>query len=230
MKKYILITIAIIILIFVFKAINDVNEVSSRQDYSQNNFDFEDSLILKKEKLKYMKIETVVKSSLRNAIKFYRYKKLYNLYITKINLQKDISMDNIIYFNEEITSPNSFVVYTGLQSNSIYKIKFRAEKTKPVSKIIFSMAGKVEKLKRVVYNKDFISYYLPLYTFSLQYEDKSNPIDIFVGTDTPRIITKQGVPFIVTFYKKEKSIYLLLITPIEKGTVLDENILSEFIN
>lgn len=230
MKKLIIITIIVLIGMLVFYTIKDVNDTSSKFNFDEKNLDSEDSLIIKKEIFKDIEVKKNAKSSLRNTIKFYRYKKLYNLYITKINLQKDVSMDNIIHFNEEITSISSLVTYMNLQSNSYYKIKFRAEKVEPVSKIIFSMAGNGEKLKRVVYNKDFISYCLPLYTFSLQYEDKSNPIDIFVGTDTPRMITKQGVPFIVSFYKKEKSIYLFLLTPIDKDTELDENILKEFIN
>lgn len=230
MRKLIIFIFFTLIVIFFFFISKDVNESSQKFNFDNKTIDFEDSLILKKKILKDIEVKKVAKSSVRNTIKFYRYKKQFNMYITKINLYEDKSLDNVIYFNEEITSTSSFVTYINLQSNSFYNIKFRAEKLESVSKIIFSMTGNGQELKKVVFNKDFISYCLPLHTFSLQYDDKNNPIDIFIATDTPSIISKKGVPFIISFYKKEKSIYLFLITPIEKNTELGENILSELVN
>lgn len=230
MKKYIIIISVIVVIGIAFTAIKKVNNVTSNQDFSQNYLDSEDSLVIKKDMLKNIEIKKIVKSNLRNSIKFYRYKKIFNLYITKIDIKKDVNMEDVLQFNEAITSPNSFVVYTNLQSNKDYNIKFLGEKIDPASSIIFSMAGNGDKLKKIVYNKNFISYCLPLYTFSLQYDSKSNPIDAFVGAKESKIITKEGVPFIISFYKKGKSIYLFLMTPVSESTKLDPNILSEFIN
>lgn len=230
MKKYILIIVAICVLLFIFYRINKhANSVMSQIDISEKNIDREDSLLFRKSMYGKITVETVVKSKTRNPIKYYKYNNQYNLYITKIDIKNDTTMDNFILFNEEITSPNSFVPYLNLQSNKLYDVKFRDEKSEIVSKIIFSMAGDGKKLKRIVYNKNFISYSLPLYSFSLQYENIKNPVDIFVGAKSSRIFDKKGVPFIVSFYKKEKSIYLILMTPINEETKMSENILDEFI-
>ena len=180
--------------------------------------------------LEKFKVVKVAKSNLRNTIKHYEYNNKYNFYVTKIDIKEDVPMDKFILFNEEITSPSPSVTYMNLQSIKLFDISFRAEKVDVVSKIIFSMAGDGKKLKRIAYSRDFISYSLPLYTFSLQYESKNNPIDVYVGVQSSRIHSKKGVPFIISFYKKEKSIYLILMTPINEETKMNENILGEFID
>jgi hypothetical protein len=214
----------------VFNAIiKDANETMSQIDFSEKNFDKEDSLILKKEILNKIKVETVIKSKKRNILKFYKYDNKYNFYVTKIDLKNDIALDEIISFNNELSSQDSFVSYLRLPSKKSYDIMFKEETSSPVSKIIFSVSGDEKQLKKVVHNEDFISYSVPLTTMSLQYESKNNPIDVFVFANGSNLLFRKKIPFVVSFYKKEKSIYLLLMTPIEKETKMNSNFLEEII-
>lgn len=230
MKKYILILIAIIILLLIFRAIKKVDDVTAEFDFTENKFDKDDSNIIKKNMLEKFKVINVAKSKLRNTFKHYEYDNKYDFYLTKIDIKEDVEMDKLVLFNEEITSISSFVTYINIHSIKLFEVSFRAGKVDTASKIIFSMAGDGKKLKRIAYSRDFISYSLPLYTFSLQYESKNNPIDVHVGVQSSRIHSKKGVPFIVSFYKKEKSIYLILMTPINEETKMNESVLGEFIN
>ncbi len=209
--------------------IKDANETMSQIDFSEKNFDKEDSLILKKEILNKIKVETVIKSKKRNILKFYKYDNKYNFYVTKIDLKNDIALDEIISFNNELSSQDSFVSYLRLPSKKSYDIMFKEETSSPVSKMIFSVSGDEKQLKKVVHNEDFISYSVPLTTMSLQYESKNNPIDVFVFANGSNLLFRKKIPFVVSFYKKEKSIYLLLMTPIEKETKMNSNFLEEII-
>lgn len=230
MKKFVIVVVIISIVLVIFFLINkDATNLMHDVDISEKNLDKEDSLLIRKSMLDKVSVENVLKTKTRNPIKYYKYKELYNLYLTRIDINNNSTMDKFVLFNEEITSPNSFIPYWNLQSNKFYNVKFRDEKVDMVSKIIFSMAGKGKELKKVVYNENFVSYCLPLYTFSLQYETKNNPIDVYIGARKSDILNKKGGPFIISFYKKEKHIYLILLTPINEETKLDEKILGEFI-
>ena len=120
MKKYVWILVVIALGFIIFKAVKSVDEVMANQDFSQDYFDSEDSLLFKSEMLKHIEIKKVAKSDLRNPIKYFKYKNLYNLYITKIDVKKGLEMENIIYFTEKITSKNSLTVYMDFQSNKFY--------------------------------------------------------------------------------------------------------------
>lgn len=229
MKKYVWILVLVALGFVIFKAVKSVDEVMTNQDFSQNYFDSEDSLLFKSEMLKHIEIKKVAKSDLRNPIKYFKYKNLYNLYTTKIDVKKGLEMENIIYFTEKVTSKNSLTVYMDFQSNKFYDISFRGEKVAAVSKIFFSMSGEGKKLKRVVYNRKFVSYCMPIFTFSLNYNKEDNPIDIFVGTGNSFKLTDKGVPFIISFYQKESSVFVFLMTPILKNTEIKEDVLNEFI-
>lgn len=230
MRKYIIIIGAIIVLLLVFNAIiKDADETMTQIDFSEKNFDKEDSLIFKKEILNKIKVETVIKSKKRNPLKFYKYDNKYNFYVTKIDLKNDIALDEIISFNNELSSQDSFVSYLRLPSKKSYDIKFKEETSSPVSKIIFSVSGDEKQLKKVVHNEDFISYCIPLTTMSLQYESKNNPIDVFVFANGSNLLFRKKIPFVVSFCKKEKSIYLLLMTPIKKETKMNPNVFEEII-
>lgn len=230
MRKYKFIIGSIVVLLLIFYIINrDVNDTMSQIDISQKNFDKDDSLILKKEILNKLKVETVIKSKKRNALKLYKYNNKYNFYFKKIDLKNDISLDEIISFNNESTSQDVIISHCQLQSNKYYDIQFRNENLSSVSKIFFSLSGDEKQLKKIVHTKNFISYSLPLTTMSLQYENINNPTDVFVEASGSNFLFKKKVPFIVSFYKKEKSIYLLLLTPIEKETKMNSNFLEKII-
>lgn len=135
----------------------------------------------------------------------------------------------MISFENELTSQDSFVPYLILPSSKSYSVKFRDEKSAPISKLFVSLSGNHEQLKKIVHNEYFISYSLPLTTFSLQYENKNNPIDVFVFANGSNLLFRKKVPFVVSFYKKEKSVYFLLMTPIDNETKMNQNVFEEII-
>lgn len=76
MRKYGFIIGGIIVLLLVFYFIDKSSDnFMTEHDFTEKNFDKDDSLILKKEVLSKIKVVSVIKSKTRNPLKFYKYKK-----------------------------------------------------------------------------------------------------------------------------------------------------------
>lgn len=217
-------------IIFIIYIINSINYTKNDDYFSQKQLDEGDSLLFTLNSLKNFKVESVIKTDYRGKLKRFNYKKVYDFYFTKIPLKKDITIGELISFKEETISTASFETYYYLDLAKSYDVQVRATKLDPITKVFFSMTGEMDKMRRKVYTKDLVSYYLPLNSFSLRYEDEDNPVDILVKEDVYRIFIREGIPFVVSFYKKQKSLYVFLISPIDKNTPINEKIISELVN
>ena len=83
-------------------------------------------------------------------------------------------------------------------------------------------------MQRNVYSKNFISYYLPVNSFSLRYSEKE-PIDIFFGGNET-LIGRETYPLMISFYKIHKSLYVLLLIPDNTEMNLDGALLGKIMN
>ena len=83
-------------------------------------------------------------------------------------------------------------------------------------------------LQKYVLNKNFIKYNASIYTFSLQY-GKGNPIDMFLGNEDITFVRK-SYPLVISFYKKQKTLYILLFIPNKANKDLEGNLLEGIMN
>lgn len=210
--------------IFVFPIVKRIFSFANDFEFVNPEFDSEDSLIFNEESLKLIEVKSITKSSIRNALKIFKYKKEYIFFITKVNLKHDLALDKILSPNMDFECPSLVGDYFKPNVDEHYDVNFKIEENYLVSKIFFSMKGDKKQLKQIKYSDNFYSYNLPLESFVMKYNRVENAPDIFIKSKN------SNVSFIVSFYKKGKSIYLILMSPINEETKMSENILGEFIN
>jgi len=175
-----------------------------------------------------MKSVFVIKSTFRNSIKCFNYKNQGKLHFTKIDLVRDIPMDQFIWFREKHTSTTTMHTYFDLNRNA-FEFMIRGEKVDSVSKIIFSLIGNGNQIQRNVFNKNFVSYYLPVCNFSLRYGENF-PTDIFFGGKEVLFGRRNMYPLMISFYKMHKSLYVLIFIPNKNDMNLEGDLLGKIMN
>lgn len=188
----------------------------------------EDSIIFRSTELQYLNPNLVIKSTFRNDIRCFNYRNICDIYYTKIDLSKDIPMEQFMRFQEEPTKVTIMHPYDDLSKELSYDFKILGEKIPIVDSVIFSLTGDGKQIKRICYNKDFISYYLPVSSFSLRY-GKDAPTDIYFGTPSS-IFGRSEYPLMIAFYKRYKSFYVVLVISDEDRMQLDADFLGKIMN
>jgi len=232
-RTYILVLILVIGGIFL---VNRAIKASKDAAYSMANSKYlydaklnsDDSILFKSDELKYLKPNLVIKSTYRNEIRCFNYRSIGDIYYTKIDLSKDIPLEQFVRFREEFTDVTTMHLYDNLSKESVFDFNIRGEKVAIVDSVILSLTGDVKQIKRICYNQNFISYYLPVSSFSLRYGQDA-PTDMYFGT--PSILFWRGeYPLMFAFYKRNKSFYVVLVIPINKGMQLETDFLGTIMN
>jgi len=224
-----LLVICLLLIKMFYKGFNSNLNSQLNSTYSYNQrFDKTDSILFKKDEFKNIKSRFILKSNYRNDIKCFEYKKNNLIYYTKIDLLKDIQMDQFIWFREKSTSTTVMHSYDKFSLAGVYDFYTFGEKTHTVNKIIFSLIGDGKLLQRNVYNKNFVSYYLPVNSFSLRYGE-NEPIDIFFG-GKETLLGRETYPLMISFYKTHKSLFVLLLIPDKDEMNLDGALFGKIMN
>jgi hypothetical protein len=233
-----IIYIVLILIVGLYFLINIINKGFDSNDkfflnskYLFNEkFDKEDSILFKTDELSNMKSILVLKSTYRNDIKCFKFKKQNTIYYTKIDLVNDIPMDQFIWYREKVTRTSTNHSYAKLASGDYDLLTF-GEKVGKVKKIIFSLTGDGNQIQRNVYNKNFVSYYLPVSTFSLRYGEDA-PIDIFFGGREFLFGfgARSNYTIMISFYKIHKSLYVLILIPDKNEMNLEGDLFGKIMN
>lgn len=190
----------------------------------------DDSILFKYNELKYLSPNLVIKSTYRNEIRSFNYRNDCDIYYTKIDLSKDIPLEQFVRFREEFTNVTTMHPYDNLSRKSVYDFEILGEKVAVVDSVIFSLTGDGKKIKRICYNKNFISYYLPVSSFSLRYGTDA-PTDIYFGTPTLIFgFFRREYPLMFAFYKRHKSFYVVLVISDKNAMHLDADFLETIMN
>lgn len=226
-----LILIGSIIFIFYRLRIGGIMNRNSLENshfaYNQK-FDKEDSTLFNDVALNKMKSKFVLESNYRNSIKSFDYDSLGILYYTKIDLENNLPMDQFIMFQEKSTTTSTMHPYHKLNGNK-NEFYVLGEKVPIIDKIIFCLTGDGSQIHRNVYNQNFTSYYLPVKTFSLRYGEEA-PIDIFFGGKEICANTRVAYPLMFSFYKVQKSLYVLILIPTDPVMNLEGDLLKKMMN
>jgi hypothetical protein len=215
-------------ILFVIKVTNN-DFLSDTRNCSIDKIDKVDTILFKKTELENLKSNYVMKFNFRNDIKCYKYKNINNLYITKLNLSKDTILKKLMSFREEVSSQSSIIhSYEIFSNKGVYDFLFLREKMIAVNKIIFSLKGKFKQQKKYIYNKNFVSYYLPVSTFSLRYGEDA-PTDIFFG-GKETLLGRGTYPLMISFYKIHKSLYVLILIPDKNEMNLEGDLFGKIMN
>lgn len=200
---------------------------NSHYIYSEN-FDKVDSAFFKKDELKNIVLQYVIKSSYRNNIRVFKVKNSGILYLFNIDLDTNLPMDQFIQFQQKISEISTFHPYLNFSIDNTYDFEIIGEKVPKVKKVICCLTGNQKLLQKKVYTKNFISYYLPVSTFSVRYAKKS-PVDIFFGGNQT-IYGSETYPLMISFYKRLRKLYILILIPDKNEMNLDGGIFGKIIN
>ncbi len=202
--------------------------MSNSEYYYNLKFNKEDSILFKTSGLKMLKSDLTLRSNYRNDIKCFYYNNQGKLYITKIDLKYDIPMDKFIWFRELPTTETNMHSYDKFSGRD-FDFKIIGEKIPMVSKIIFSLTGNGNKIQRNVFNKNFVSYYLPVSTFSIRYGENS-PTDIFFGGKETLSGGRNTYPLMISFYKIKKTLYVMILIPTKNEMNLEGDLFGKIMN
>jgi len=231
-KKIIIIIFTIVVLYLLYFIIlanvSNNKALSGTKNYVNIKIDKEDSLVFKKTELVNLKPVYVMKHNFRNDIKCFKYKTHYQLYITKLEMSKDISLHQLITLKEKSSKQSSMHSYEVISSGGLYDFLFLGEKTDMIDKIIFNLDGNIKQLRKHIFNKNFVSYYLPVSSFSLRYYEDS-PIDIFFGCKET-LLGRETYSIMISFYKIHKSLYVLILIPDKNEMNLDGDLFGKIMN
>ena len=210
------------------KKMNEESMKNSQYCYNER-LNLEDSTLFKPLQIKKMKLYMVLKSSFRNDIRCYNYDNLAKLYLLKIDLGGDIPLDKLILFREVKTAETTMHTYSKFSAAGKYDFLILGEKTPKVDRVIFNLTGDNNQIKKKAYNKNFIGYYLPVSTFSLRYGEEA-PNDVFFGGKETFLGKRETYPVMIYFYKRHKSLFVIIRVPNENNMNLDENLLGKIMN
>ena len=208
--------------------LNENSMLNSEYCYHEK-FNMEDSTLFNNLGLKKMNLIFVLKSNYRNPIKCYDYNNQGKLFLTKIDLINNIPMDKFIWFREVFSYESTMHSYCDFSSGNKFDFSILGEKIAKVNKIIFSLTGDGTQIQKNVFNKNFVSYYLPVSTFSLRYGENA-PTDIFFGGKETLFGGRDTYPLMISFYKKKKYLYILILIPNENEMNLEGDLLGKIMN
>lgn len=232
-KKISIIILAIGCVFLVYKCIRAArfppDTLTNSQYYYNIKFDKEDSLLFKKIALGKLEYRFLKKSTYRNDIKCFDYNNQGTLVITKIDLLKNIPIDSLLQCTKALTSVTTMHTYADLDGKG-FEFSIIEEKVNKINNVIFSYTGKDDQLQKHVFNKNFVSYYLPVYTLSLKYGEGA-PTDIFFG-GKEIMFGRKAYPLMISFYKRYNALYVIMLFPLKNemnfngdllGTIMNDN-------
>jgi hypothetical protein len=161
-------------------------------------------------------------SKIRNQISIFDYgiQRNYRLFIYKIPIKNNFSLENIIGKKVKDNSINAWKAYTVIEKG-ILELNYKSGKPPKAKNILFSYNG--NNLKLVAQNDSILSFSLNFKDFSISY-NKNNVKDIYGET------ILNYPPLNVLFLKHNKGLYLLLMTINEKGEELPPDMLYNLVS
>lgn len=192
------------------------------------NFDKEDSTLFKKTALIKIKPIRVYKSNYRNDIKCFDYADLGKLLLVKIDLLNDSPLSRLIEFRKAASDETTMHTYSKIIGGDGFECYMLEEKITKVDKVIFNFSGDKKQLQKKIFNRNFCSFYLSASSLSIRYGADA-PTDIFFG-GKEHLLGRNSYPVMVSFYKKQKSLYILFLIPKSNQTNLNVNLIGDIMN
>ncbi|NNV55082.1 hypothetical protein [Limnovirga soli] len=203
------------------------NEKALTEDLpSTYSLTLEDSNLISKKYQGKLKVIEVYQSKVRAPIAILDFDNKYHLIMYKMILQNDVSLENILHVEMKSVDLSTGYSYGTIGRDIIYRFRYKAGAIKPASALYLTLAG--DSLQKVEINDTIINYHLLADNFSIRYS-KEDPVDILViGQERPLGETSI-VPIDCLFLKRNRSVYLLLMTPINANASIEPHLLYNIV-
>ena len=228
-KKSVYIIFALLLIFMVINAVSlFVKTLNSLDNDMINTFRIstEDSNLFVKDCWKNVKVKRVLNSKVRNPISIIEIKNEYNLLFYKVDINYEISLKKAALFTQKnINEKSSGYVYNLNYKDLPYDLQYCSGHIGRVSNFYITIGG--ESFKNISNTDTLISYELLLNNTTLKYEI-DGPIDIYVQMNEKSKLYKFR-HMQIGLYKKNGSVYLLLLTALDEKTIIPDNFLNNLL-
>jgi|GEM_PF-2261756 len=218
-KKNWIVRIGLIVLIllafsgkYFYTLIDSQDNTSSHSLESYNNL-FDDDAKAK------LKILTTVESRHRQPESVYIYDNKFHVLVLRLSLSKDVLLRDIIDYQQTDPEFDQRIAHLLLPSFN-FKLHKKSGRTPTVSAVHLKIKG--DGFAKTDDRGSLLSYYYNFNSFSINYNNE--PDDIFAQA------TADNVGACLSFIKKDKFLYILLLTSANGDAKVQPNTLNSIIN
>lgn len=179
----------------------------------------EDSLLFSSNSIKKIRVLTTWLSKNGNQLSITTVESKYCLLIHRLDLANGFFLQTAIKFNDLNMTPTDLVTYRIFNIAGTADINFGLRSLKPTSIIFFSVSG--DSIKKSIERDSIESYHVLCRNLYFGFTSKDT-VDLYL-TSNPTSENENKLPTDILFWKKEKSLYLLIMFPIESGNSIDDD-------
>jgi hypothetical protein len=213
----------------IYIVINSFNRLSksSIEDLpSSYTISSEDSSLIARQYWPELHADEIYNSKVRTPVSFLSFGNNYEIIIYRIDLEKDKTLDDLILFENKSVATTDRYTYTTIKHNNFFNLSYLTGPVKPVDKIFLTLSG--DSIRTITKNDSLISYHLLCRNFSIRYAGDAPKDIFFVGVEGLLAITKV-VPLNISFLKRGKAVYLLLMAPHSSKKSVPADLLDKII-
>jgi hypothetical protein len=182
----------------------------------------EDSLLFNEENRRKLAVVEVQNSTVRHPVSLITYDGEYSLIVHPLDVVPNSLYKGSFVVEEESTDASNGVAYAVVDNNA-FKFKYAVKANPAVSQVYLTLHG--DSVQQVMQNDSMVCYSLRCKDLSVRY-GKDNPVDLYVKADK---FFSSGVPMSVLLYRKNNSLYVLLLSPNKKKN-LDPQLLPGLVS
>jgi|GEM_PF-1250512 hypothetical protein len=177
----------------------------------------DDSNVISPQYLRSIKPQKNENSKSAAPVSFLLFEDSFHLVVHKINLLKDQSLNEILLPAIKASERSNGISYRVFNFNGFSRFQWRGNPSIPVSRIYFNLDG--DSLTNEIKNDSIYSYHLLCNTLAIKYT-KDGPIDIYMEGEHSTLWSKELTPLDILFLKKDKCVYLMLMTPLSRKSAI----------
>ena len=186
----------------------------------------DDSSLIKGLYQKKIAVNIIHNSKVRGPISMLFFDQDYHIIIYKISLKENLSFPNFFHTQIKNASRSVNYPYSLYGENIFFYFQCKTGLTLPASEVYLTLNG--DSLKTIIENDTVIAYHLLCKNFSVRYEEKG-PVDIFVIGKKGFLGRTPLIPMDILLLRRQKNVYLLLLTPNNQNQVVPPELLYNII-
>lgn len=222
-KKIVFTLLGLLILYLVIKTITGISttiKATGGNLPSTYNLPKDDSLLFAGNYRNKLVVNEVKNQKVRYPVALLTLDKEYSLIVTKLDLVSNASLSNVIDVQNESADRSTMVPYN-IVDNNAFKFGYSIEEiVKPVKQVYLTLYG--DSIENTLRNDTAVAYNLKCKNLSIRYGN-DGPIDLYIKSN------KSEIPLSILFYRKNGSLYVLLLSP-NKSRSLDPQLLPSLVS
>lgn len=214
--------ILLILAIEIYKGFSDTQKALQESFPISYKLSPEDSSLIDSSYWKKIKVDAVFRSTKRLPVSFLSVNKQYSLIINQLVVDKNVQLNNLFKIEHRNQFSSVGYVYSAIMINPLFEFKYYSDTVKFVENIHLSFYG--DSIETKYLRDSVLAYRFLCKSFSLRYQ-VGNPIDIIMERKPGFLGKNSGINTEILFLKRNSSVYLFILTPIENNFLLPKDLL-----